>query len=85
MARYSRLPSFTSSIGSVSGLGGGLAVVMRPPASRRIQIPAATSHSQQPPSHHISKAPVATYARSSVALVALLVLLSMAQIDECQI
>ncbi len=30
-------------MGSVPGLGGGLAVVMRPPASRRIAMPAATS------------------------------------------
>lgn len=31
-------------------------------------MPAATSHSQQPPSHQMSKAPMAVYARSSVAL-----------------
>jgi hypothetical protein len=85
---------------------GGLAVVMSPPASLRMQIPAATSlseewvsgmlcifqkcgdavgksweivirndrggrrthHSQQPPSHQMSNVPVATYARSIVAL-----------------
>jgi len=43
MARYSLLPSLTSSMGSVPGFGGGLAVVMRPPASRRMAMPAATS------------------------------------------
>lgn len=43
MARYNRLPNLTSSTASVSGLAGGLAVVIRPPASRRMQIPAATS------------------------------------------
>jgi hypothetical protein len=43
IAKYKRLPSFTSSMGSVSGFAGGLAEVMRPPASRRMQIPAATS------------------------------------------
>ena len=41
---------------------------MSPPASSNKQIPAATSHSQQPPSHHISKLPIAVYARSIVAL-----------------
>lgn len=30
-------------MGSVSGFAGGFAVVIRPPASRRMQIPAATS------------------------------------------
>lgn len=58
---------------------------MRPPASCKIEIPAATSlkecqhgdlgavtrnlhHSQQPPSHQMSKEPIAQYARSIVAL-----------------
>jgi hypothetical protein len=41
--------------------------VTNPPASCKIAIPAATSHSQHPPSHQISKEPIATYARSSVA------------------
>lgn len=43
MAKYNRLPNFTSWIGSVSGLAGGFAVVIKPPASRRMQMPAATS------------------------------------------
>jgi hypothetical protein len=90
--RYSRLPSLTSSISAVVGSSGGFPLVTRPPASCRIQIPAATSlrehfstseendiarekgkqghtyHSQHPPSHQISKDPIAVYARSIVAL-----------------
>ena len=92
MARYNLLPNLTSSMRFVSGSGGGLAVVINPPASLKIQIPAATSlfqvshhplpfalcqtrktyHSQQPPSHQISNAPAATYAKSNVALPKLL-------------
>jgi hypothetical protein len=43
MARYNRLPNLTSSIGQVASFSGGLAVVIRPPASKRIATPAATS------------------------------------------
>lgn len=43
IAKYNLLPSLTSSIGAFEGSCGELAVVTRPPASRRIAIPAATS------------------------------------------
>jgi len=51
---------------------GGLQSTTMPPASTRMQIPAQTSHSQQPPSQKISIAPVATKARSRDALPRLL-------------
>ncbi|KAH0373779.1 hypothetical protein KCU65_g170, partial [Aureobasidium melanogenum] len=60
MARYSLLPNLTSSIAAVAGSSGGLAVVTKPPASCSKQMPAATSHSQHPPSHQISNDPMAT-------------------------
>ena len=43
MARYNRLPSLTSGMGQVASSGGGFAVVIRPPASSKIAMPAATS------------------------------------------
>ena len=85
MAKYSRPPSFAGSMDAASMSWGGLAVVIKPPASSSRHIPAHTSHSQQPyhklviasyasfhdveltASHHISKEPIAQYARSSVA------------------
>ena len=43
IARYNRLPNCTSLIAAVSKSSGGLAVVISPSASQRMQIPAATS------------------------------------------
>lgn len=43
MARYSRLPSLAGCTGAVAGSSGGLALVTSPPASCKMQIPAATS------------------------------------------
>lgn len=43
IARYSLLPSLTSSIFAVEGSSGGFAVVIKPPASSRMAMPAATS------------------------------------------
>ena len=48
IARYKRPPNFAGSIAAVSISSGGFAVVTRPPASSSRQIPAQTSHSQQP-------------------------------------
>jgi hypothetical protein len=85
MAKYRRPPNLAASIGAVSMSCGGFAVVIRPPASSSRQIPAQTSHSQQPcssqsigrrriflqrqltASQHMSKEPIAQYARSRVA------------------
>lgn len=88
IARYNLPPTLTSGIAAVSKSFGGFAVVIKPPASLRMAMPAATSlinvsiqfsirsrmphHSQQPPSHQMSKDPIAVYARSRVALPKLL-------------
>ena len=48
IAKYKRPPNFAGSIAAVSISSGGLAVVTSPPASSSRQMPAQTSHYQQP-------------------------------------